>query len=67
MEETVDWLSLDLDVFEKIVCILPGPSVACMEAVCKPWSKAITTNPAIWMRLLQGVAPEEAAALVAVG
>ena len=43
-----------------------GPSVGKAELVCKPWREAIAASPALYLRLLQTVEPEEAALLVKV-
>ena len=62
----VDWANLDSDLLLLISGKLPGPGVGAQECVCKPWREAIASDPAVYLRLLRGVAPAEAEQLVSV-
>ena len=62
----VDWANLDSDLLLLISGKLPGPGVGAQECVCKPWREAIASDPAVYLRLLRGVAPAEAEQLVKV-
>ena len=61
--ESPDWASLDSNILG-VIAVFLSPEVGAIQCVCKPWREAI--DPAVYLRLLRGVAPAEAEKLVEV-